>query len=455
MVIIHYTFFFLLSLGILVTIHELGHFLAAKYCNVFVEKFSIGFGKPILKRRFGRDNTEFVVAMIPLGGYVKMLGEYDKSQVAPELRSRTLLAKPLWQKAIIVLAGPAFNLLLAVVIYMFLFVIGVDSLHSYVGVVETGSVAEKAGIVSNDKITSVAGDATANWIDVQEAILLQKVADQATIPISLLDEKTGRERETFLSLESFNLDQLREHSILHLIGMQPRVPAIDPMISHVVPGSSADKAGLQKGDLIVSIRNKNIETWQEIVNTVRTHPEKKIDLLIRRGNTEHALQVTPTAKQDSQQKTYGYIGAAGSVRSSNFVKTQYSFPQAYIKGWEKTYDMSLLTIRFLWKIIVGEASLKNLSGPISIGEYAGKAADAGFASFLHLLGLLTVSLAIINLVPMLPLDGGWLVYHSLEALFGRPFVQRIEHGWQMMGIILVVMLSFLAIYNDIVRIFSL
>ena len=444
---------FVVTLGILITIHEFGHYWVARRLGVKVLRFSIGFGRPLWRRVAGPDQTEYVVAALPLGGYVKMLDERE-GEVKPEEISRAFNHKSVGRRAAIVAAGPVFNFLFAILAYWVMFVIGVEGVKPVVGEIQPASIAAQAGLKSNDEIVTVDGKATPTWETVL-FILLDKVYDKGEIVLEVRDQDSRRRLHT-LDLRGAP-KALGRGDLLENLGIRPVRPVLPAVIGEVEKGGAAEAAGLAKGDKILTADGAAIRNWDDWVNIVRKRPNQIITMQIERAGASLALEVKPAAVK-AQAGTIGRIGAAPEppteIPAALRAVVRYNPAEALLQAGAKTWEMSALTLRVLGKMLVGQASLENLSGPLSIAQYAGYSAQDGLASFLRFLAIVSVSLGVLNLLPVPVLDGGHLMYYLVEAVTGRPVPAMMEQVGQRIGIALLLGLTVLAFYNDLTRLFG-
>lgn len=442
---------FVVALGILVTVHEFGHFWVARRLGVKVLRFSIGFGKPLLRHRRKNDPTEYVVSALPLGGYVKMLDERE-GEVKPEEKHLAFNNQPVWSRMAIVCAGPLFNILLAVVVYAAVFSIGITGIKPVVGSVVENSFAEQAGFRGDDEIVTVDSRPVRTWQEARIAIL-EAVIDEDDVDFGVLTQDgETRSRVVRLSGEKILKDQ---GDIIERLGFLPWETEIDLEVAEVKAGSAAEKAGLLAGDVILATDGKKVRSLQEWVGYVQKRPGQDIELQVLRDRATVGLTVTPEAKS-SEQGTVGIVGAAVGVSGDPYrehrVTVRYNPVVSVGKGLQKTWDMTLLTFRMIGELITGSASVRNISGPITIAEYAGKTARIGLSYFLDLLAIISVSLAVLNILPVPLLDGGHLLYFVIEIIKGSPVSERAQLVGQNIGIIILGCLMTLAFYNDIARI---
>ncbi len=446
-------FFFVLSFGILITFHEFGHYWVARKLGVKVLCFSVGFGKTLWSKNRGVDNTEYVIAAIPLGGYVKMLDEREGPVAEAEL-SRAFNRQPLSHRAAIVAAGPVFNFLLAIVLYWLIFMVGVEGLKPFVGEVAPGSPATAAGFQTGDEIISIGGAATPSWSSVL-LTLIDKGLTEGDVVVEVLDSQgAARQRHLDLSRLSRELDQ---SNLLDIVGVMPLRPKIPAIIGQIVPNAAADRAGLQEGDHLLSADGETITDWASWVDLVRSRPDQEIKLRVERAGTTLEVLLRPEAIKDDKG-SYGRIGAGVAAQPDLFDKyrvvQQYGPLAALGAALEKCWEVSALTLRMLYNMIFGQVSLTNLSGPLSIAQYAGDSASIGLVPFLTFLAIVSISLGVLNLLPIPVLDGGHLLYYAIEAVQGRAISSATELMAQKLGIAIILGMTTLALYNDLLRIFN-
>jgi regulator of sigma E protease len=440
---------FIVALGVLITVHEFGHFWVARRCGVRVERFSVGFGRA-LWRRTDRQGTEYVLAIIPLGGYVKMLDERVEA-VAPEFRHQSFNNKKIWQRAAIISAGPIANFIFAVFAYWLIFVIGVPTVRPVVANVTANSIAAQSNISPGMELKSVAGIETPDWDSVRMALIGEIGDDQTTVGIAPFGSNNVVEKT--LNLRQWQFDPEKQDPVVSL-GMIPRGPQIESVLQEVQPDSAAQKAGLQAGDRIVKVDGQILESWQSFVIQVRDNPGKPISLEVERGGSPVALTLTPDTKSAGKGKIQGFAGVVPKVVPlPDEYKTirQYGPFVAFYEAGDKTWQLMKLTVSMLGKLITGDVKLNNLSGPISIAQGAGMSAEYGLVSYLTFLALISVNLGIINLFPLPVLDGGHLLFLAIEKLKGGPVSERVQDFSYRIGSVLLVLLMGLALFNDFSR----
>ncbi len=444
---------FIVALGVLIAIHEFGHFWIARKVGVKVLRFSIGFGKPIWQRNFGEDKTEFVLAAIPLGGYVKMLDERVEPVDAHEL-DRAFNRKTLGQRMAVVVAGPLANFLFAIFAYWLLFVIGIQGIKPIVDDVQQGSPFAIAGLMSGDEILSVAGEETPTLESVRMQ-MIDEILNQSLVDIKV-QSSGGGTRIIQLDLTETPVDSI-SGNLLQYLGITPFRPKLAPIVGTVSPGGAAEAAGILSGDEVIEVDGQAMDDWVAWANYVRERPEKVINITLIRDGLTMNLDVVP-AKIEMQNDVIGRVGLSPFVPEDFYqdmlAVQHYGVIESIGASIKKTYDMSILTLKMFGKMIAGQASLENISGPISIAQYAGQSAQIGILSFISFMAIISVSLGVLNLLPVPLLDGGHLMYYIVEFFKGSPLSDEVQMFGQKIGIVLLGGLMFLAIFNDISRVFS-
>ena len=428
---LHTILSFIVVLAILIAVHEFGHFWVARRLGVKVLRFSIGFGRPLLRWVGRRDGTEYVLAGIPLGGYVKMLDEREEA-VDPAEVHRAFNRQKLWRRAAIVLAGPLFNLLFAILLYWGILVTGDTGSRALIGTVATGSIAAEAGLEAGDELLRVGDRPTPTW------------------------EAAGDERTYVLGGQA--LAALPEDpAILANLGLTPARPLLPPVLGEVIPGEAAAAAGLQTGDLILDTNDKPVASWDDWVALVRDHPGQTLRVLIARDGQELELALTPRPAPGPT----GEIGRVGAgVEVPEELVAQYRAVvrlgpvDALGAAVAKTADMSWLMLKVMGRMVTGQASLENLSGPISIAESAGRSANHGWSYFIKFLAVVSISLGVLNLLPIPVLDGGHLLFFLVEAIKGGPLSEQVQMQGQRIGVALLAALMSLAFFVDIQRLLN-
>ncbi|PWB57066.1 MAG: RIP metalloprotease RseP [Nitrosomonadales bacterium] len=444
---------FALALGVLIVVHEQGHYWVARWCGVKVLRFSIGFGKPLAVWKSGRDGTEWVLAAFPLGGYVKMLDERE-GEVAPHELPRAFNRQPVWRRILIVAAGPVANFLLAIALYWFLFISGVPGVKPILGQPAPASPAALAGFQPGEVMTSIDGEAVVTWQDARW-LLLRRVMEKQGVRIETRNER-GEIQFHILETASLTAEDL-DGDFLEKLGLTHFRPLLRPVIGKLVPDGAGAKAGLQAGDEITAVNGQAVERWEDLVQWVRDHPERALSFEIRRGKQLLTMQVRPAAATE-QGKVVGKVGAAPQVDAELGRKllTEVRYPpvQALGAALHKTWDTSVFSLNMLGRMVLGDVSLKNISGPITIADYAGQSAHMGWLPYLSFLALISISLGVLNLLPIPLLDGGHLMYYMAEILKGSPVSERAMEIGQQVGMALLMALMAFAFYNDINRLLS-
>lgn len=452
MSILNSVFGFVLAVGILVTVHEFGHFWVARKLGVKVLKFSVGFGRPIWSR-YGRDGTQYAIAMIPLGGYVKMLDE-SEGDVEEAERHRAFNRKPLGVRAAVVVAGPAFNFLFAIIAYWVIFMIGIDGVRPVVGEVAPGSVAERAGLRSGDEVVTIDGRPTQTWGE-HRLYLMDRLLDGESV-IYEVRRESGERATASLALEGDVSEALSPAGIERAIGMRPHLPELESVVGEVVDGSPAQAAGLRTGDRIVSVDGAAISTWRALVEAVMPRAGQSMLFGVERDGERLDVRVTPAATE-VDGRTVGRIGISpGAVApADSFLASVELGPvEGLARATENTWLMSVLTLKMLYRMLKLEISTENLSGPITIAHYAGQTVQIGLVPFLTFLAVISVSLGVLNLLPIPVLDGGHLLYYVIELVRGGPVPEKVMIWGQQLGILMLAALMALAFYNDILRLVS-
>lgn len=440
---------FIIVLGILITVHEFGHFWVARRCGIYVERFSIGFGKAIW-RKIDKHGTEFVIAWIPLGGYVKMLDE-RVAEVEPERRHLAFNNKTVGQRAAVVAAGPIANFLLAIVAYWIVFMIGVPALKPIIADIRPNSIAEQAKLTPGMELKSVAGIETPDQNAVRLALVSKIGAKEVSFVVSDLNSLS--ESENILNLQQWNFDPEKQDPILSL-GIMPVGARLDSKIIEVTKGSAAEKAGLQAGDRIVKVDGQPIDTWHPFTYFVRQSPNKVLALLVERNGSSLMLNITPTAVALKDGTEVGQVGAQLQILPPDeqyLIMQQYNPFSALYEASDKTWQLMGLTVKMIGKLVVGDVKLTNLSGPVSIAKGAGMSADSGFIYYLMFMALISVNLGIINLFPLPVLDGGHLLFLVIEKIKGGPVSERVQDFCYRIGIMALMLLMGLALFNDFSR----
>jgi regulator of sigma E protease len=447
---------FIVAVGLLVTVHEFGHYWVARRLGVKVLRFSVGFGRPLLKRTAGADRTEYVVAAVPLGGYVKMLDEREGDVPAADL-PRAFNRQSVYRRMAIVAAGPMFNFLFAVAAYWLMFVIGVAGVKPIVGDVEPGSPADVAGFKSQEEILAVEGEPTPTWESARFAILEAGI-DGEGIRVQVRDDAQVL-HERLLVPPSQGLLKQSDTDLLTQLGLEPWRPPLPPVIAEVSEDGAAAAGGLRAGDRVLSADGEAVRDVDQWISIIQAHPGEELPVQVRRDGELVELVLRPRPKgQDGEQ--IGFIGASITVEVPDELRermravVRHGPLEAIGTAAVKTWDMSVLTLRVLGKLVIGEADLRNISGPITIAQYAGLSASLGIEKFLSFLAVVSISLGILNLLPIPVLDGGHLFYYVIEVVKGSPLSEAAEAIGQRIGLALLMLLMTVAFYNDILRLMS-
>ena len=447
-----YTVAFVGLLCVLIFFHELGHYLAARYCDVKVLRFSIGFGRVVWQRRFGRDQTEWALSIYPLGGYVKMLDERE-GDVAAEDAARAFNRQSVGKRSIIVAAGPLANFALAVLLYWIVFMLGSEELMPVLGKPVANSPAEIAQIHNGELVRSVDGRPVETWNDFRW-LVLQKAVDQESLELEVINEQNE------ISLRRLRLAAAGENGWegdaferLGLVFYRPSIPAV---LGSVAKGGVADLAGLQAGDRVLSVDHHQIVFWHDFVLRVRESAGKALSLVVERQGQNATVHIVPEAISERGQ-TVGKIGVAVGEGGQNIRQLRtfirYGVFESAGKAVVETWDKSVFSLQMMGKMLTGEVSWKNLSGPVTIADYAGKSAKLGLDYYIKFMAMVSISLGVLNLLPIPVLDGGHLMYHIIEVVRRRPLSERAMEISQQIGVSLLVILMAFAFFNDLNRLF--
>ncbi len=439
----------LVALGVLVTFHEFGHFWVARRCGVKVLRFSVGFGSPLV-RWHDRHGTEFVIAAIPLGGYVKMLDERE-GDVPPALLDSAFNRKTVRQRFAIVSAGPLANFLLALVFFWLLAMLGSQQVRPVVGAVESGSLAAQAGMAVDQEIVAVNGKPVSGWGEVNLQ-LVRRLGESGQLDVTVREVGSSAERHLQIPLQNW-LKGVEEPDPITALGIRPWRPQIAPVIAQLDPEGPAQAAGIQLGDRLISLNRQPLDDWQQVIDAVKVLPVATAVLEVERDGQRVDVPLTLAARGEGDARR-GYLGAGvegGEWPAEMLREVRFGPLDAVVEGAKRTWTMSLLTLDSLKKMLFGELSVKNLSGPITIAKVAGASAQSGLGDFLNFLAYLSISLGVLNLLPIPVLDGGHLLFYLVEWVRGRPLSERVQ-GWGVqIGISLVVGVMLLALVNDLGR----
>ncbi len=441
---------FLVAILVLVTVHEFGHFWVARRLGVKVLRFSVGFGRPLLTWHRRDDPTEYMIAAIPLGGYVKMLDEREEPVPDAEL-PQAFNRQKLWVRSAIVIAGPAANFLFALLLYWVLLMVGQSGLKPEVGEVPTQSIAAEAGFAPGDIVLEVGGRPTPTWSAVWMATLSEGIGgDDLSVRVRRAE---GFEEQLVIPGET--LAQLEPgQGYLDALGLERASPPVPAIVGEVVADQPAAEAGLEPGDRILAIDGVEIQDWQQVVDLVQARPEERLRVLVERAGERIDLELETRAVELDGERI-GRIGAgveyADDLWADQQVWVRYGPIDGLVEASRRVVDVSVLTLRIVGRMLVGSASVDNISSPIGIANAAGQTASYGLASFVQFLALLSISLGLINLFPIPVLDGGHLLYFAIEGVMGRPLSEELQERGQRVGIVLLISLMTFAFYVDIAR----
>ena len=450
---VFYALAFAILLGVLIVVHEFGHYLVARLCGVKVLRFSVGFGRPIASFRSGADRTEWALGAFPLGGYVKMLDEREGA-VPPEELHRSFTRQSVWKRIAIVSAGPLANFLLAILVYWAVFWQGSEELRPVLGPPIAASAAAAAGVEDGERVMSAGGRTVQTWQDLRWMLIKQAVSnDEITL------EVINRKNE--IAYRRINLARARsngwEGDVIDKLGLTLHRPKILPVIGTVAASSPAENAGLKQGDRVSEIDGRPISAWHEVVQSVREAPGKQLIFLIIRDDQEYRLTITPGVREEGG-KQFGRIGAGArdgaDIRQKMMVVVRHDAADAFVRALAETWDKTVFSVEMLGRMLIGQVSWKNVSGPVSIADYAGQSAKLGLDYYLKFMALVSISLGVLNLLPVPILDGGHLLYYVAEIIKGRPLSERSMEFGQKIGLALMLMLMACAFYNDINRLLS-
>lgn len=441
---------FIVAIAVLVAFHEFGHYWVARRCGVKVLRFSIGFGRPLWTHR-SQDGVEWVVAAIPLGGYVKMLDEREQA-VAPGDRPLAFNNASVWRRIAIVAAGPLFNFALAIALYWAVFVTGMPGYRPVIGDPAPLSVAAAAGMQPQDEVVAVDGRSINTWSQLRTAVI-DRSLDRGVLTVTVKDAD-GQMRQVGLDLSAVRVDP---EFLFDDLGLNPYQPPIPAVIDEIVPGEAADRAGFQVGDELLQADGQTIASWQDWARWVRAHPGQLVDIEFRRDGVVQTQQLI-IGQVHGDGQSYGRFGAGVAnpgdlwqdLRAVDRLNVFQAVPEAIAQTWR----ISWMTLRMLGRMVTGDVSVKNVSGPIQIAQAAGYSAQDGMVSFLSFMAIVSISLGVLNLLPVPVLDGGHLLYYAVEAVKGSPVSERTQEAGQRLGLTLLALLMGLAFYNDIVRLLN-
>ena len=444
---------FALVLGVLIVFHELGHYLAARWCGVKVLRFSVGFGNVIWQRRLGRDQTEWAVSLFPLGGYVKMLDERE-GDVPPEDAHRAFNRQSVGKRSLIVAAGPLANFLLAILLYWAIFIYGSQELLPIVGQPPTGSPAAMASLQSGEQVRRIDWQPVATWNDLRWQVL-QKAAGQESTELEVINVQGDiAVRRLYLAAAG---EEGWEGDALERLGLRFYRPDLPAVIGKLVAGGPGELAGLQAGDHVLAIDGKKIDNWHQLVVTIREAGGRSLHFDVERDGRNFAVDIVPDEISERGQRI-GRIGVAvaetAETRRELRTFVSYGFFEAGGKALEETWDKSVFSLVMLGKMLTGEVSWKNLSGPVTIADYAGQSAKLGIDYYVKFMALVSISLGVLNLLPIPVLDGGHLMYHMIEVVRRKPLSERAMAIGQQLGLAILFTLMAFAFFNDLNRLFG-
>ena len=444
---------FVVALGVLIVVHEYGHYIVARLCRVKVLRFSVGFGRPLLTWRLGADRTEWVVAAVPFGGYVKMLDERE-GPVEPAETARAFNRQSVWKRFAIVIAGPLFNFAFAVLVYAGLFMYGLPEARPILGTPPAGTLAAAAGVRAGDTVRAIDGEAIATWQELRWRVL-QAALQRDAVQLETIDER-GHIDTVMLDLRSFPSADV-EADALERVGLRLYRPPLPAVLGQVVAGGPAERAGLEPGDRIVRADGAAVADWEAFVNVVRSHPGAALALTVERAGQTREIQVMPDAVNSGGQR-FGRIGAGArqpdGYADKLLIRVQHGPLQALTRAVAKTWDISVFSLKMLGKMLIGEVSWRHLSGPVTIADFAGQSASLGWVPYITFLALISISLGVLNLLPIPLLDGGHLMYYAIEIIKGKPVSERFMELGQRVGLALLLVMMAFAFYNDLNRLLT-
>ena len=450
---LHTIIAFIVALGLLIVVHEYGHYLIARLCGVKVLRFSVGFGRALFVKRLGKDQTEWMIAAIPFGGYVKMLDEREGPVEAHEA-ARAFNRQSVWRRFAIVVAGPVANFLFAIAVYAGLFMYGLPEARPVIGAPIEGSVAAAAGLRAGDTVRAVEGESIMTWQELRWRVL-QSALQRQPLRLEVVDER-GHLRDATLDLRSFPADDV-EGDALERVGLRLYRPPLEPVIGQVVRGGAAERAGLLPGDRVIAADGKPLDSWDALVSMVQARPEQPLRLSLERDGARQNVEVVPAAVS-AGAKRIGRIGAAPQIPATHAermtIRVQHGFGESVAKGAAKTADIAIFSLKMLGRMLMGEISWRHLSGPVTIADFAGQSAQMGWISYVTFLALISISLGVLNLLPIPLLDGGHLMYYAIEIVKGRPVSERAMELGQRVGLALLLVMMAFAFYNDLNRLLT-
>lgn len=442
-------FYTLIVLGVLVTFHEFGHFWVARRCGIKVVRFSIGFGTPLFRWR-DRHDTEFVIALLPLGGYVKMVDERE-GNVSEDDLPFAFNRKSVWQRMATVAAGPIANFILAVLLYWVVYMLGVQGVAPIIGDVKDNSIAAAAGLEAGQEVLAIDGEPTPTWQTLGER-LVHRIGDDGDIRFTVSYADSNLQYDSVASLAGWQVDA-KVPDPIGSIGIELYRPKVLPLADAITPDGPADRAGFLSGDLVLSANGIAMVDWYAWVEHVRARPDAMIAVVVERAGQTLELNVRPH-RVEKDGEVFGQVGmsvVASEWPEDFFRETRYGLGGAFMKGLSQTGSTAEMIFNSIGKMLTGALSVEHLSGPITIAKVASNSADYGLVAFLQFMALLSVSLGVLNLLPVPVLDGGHLLYYVVEAIKGSPVSLGVQQVGQQIGLFLIIGLMVLALYNDLLR----
>jgi len=446
---LHTVLAFIVALGVLIVVHEYGHYLVARLCGVKVLRFSVGFGRPLFVRALGKDRTEWVLAAIPFGGYVKMLDEREGPVEAAEL-DRAFNRQNVWRRLAIVAAGPLFNFAFAILVYAGLFMYGLPEARPVLGEPPAGTLAAAAGLHGGDTVRATDGEAVTTWQDLRWRVVQAALQGQR-IRLETTDEKNHL-ADVVLDLSGFSSAEV-ESDVLERAGLRLYRPKLAAVLAQPESGSPASGAGLKAGDQVLEIDGVPVAGWDDFVKLIQASPGKRLGLTVQRGSERLRIEVVPEARK-ANDKVIGRIGVGAQEMEKFFTRVSYGPLTSLAKAADKTLEISLFSLKMLAKMVIGQVSWKHISGPVTIADFAGQSAAMGLTYYLTFLALISISLGVLNLLPIPLLDGGHLMYYAVELIKGKPVSERAMELGQRVGLALLLVMMAFAFYNDFNRLLS-
>ena len=445
---------FLIAIGVLVAVHEFGHYWVAKKCGVKVLKFSVGFGKPIWRKVAGDDKTEYVLAAIPLGGYVRMLGENDPDYPVQEHeRHRAFDNQPIWKRSLIILAGPGINFLFAILLFTGLGLQTIERLEPVLGNTPSQSAVSVAGIAEGDRLLSINGR-DVDYLAHQQLYIMNQVLQGNPLNIEVLSQ--GRRKQFVVDTDSMPIYNISPNSMMYQLGIVPQTPPITNEIGRVAQGTPAERAGLLAGDKVISINGQTVEMWRQLSDLITPFPNQKIELSVERQGAEVRFSLIPEAREFNGGEI-GVIGVAPvptSYDQSQIVTVQRGLWSSLKDSIDQTWQMSVVTLRMLGKMLTLQVSHTNINGPIMIANVTGQAIQVGLDYYIHILAVISISLGVMNLLPIPILDGGHLLVHLIEGVAGKQAANNFFAIGQRVGVLVLLCFMGLAFYNDIFKLLN-